>query len=145
MFCAEQGHWHLGTKARSHPYDQWRWRLQLALECRAWHPKHPGCAGHKVPVDQGFHRVRGSCERAGHHIDGLPGYATDYDHKMWPVNCMHIGDAHFKLTAQTTARLQLVLPITSGAQCQSQVSLPYFHDDIDVTDGGAEGSLKQKS
>lgn len=80
----------------------------------------------------------------GIHVDGMPGYATDYKHIMWPVGCAHIGNAHFKVTLQATAQLQLVLPTTSTAKCQSQVSLPYFHDDIDVTDGGVEGSLKQK-
>lgn len=80
----------------------------------------------------------------GINVAGLPGYATDYKHVMWPVGCMHLGDAHFKASVQATARVQLVLPKTLKAPCKSSVSLPYFHDDVDVTDGGFEGGLKQK-
>merc|ERR1712072_1267594 len=42
-----------------------------------------------------------------------------------------------------TAALQLVLPKTLKDPCTSQVTLPYFHDDISISDGGFEGDIKQ--
>jgi len=87
--------------------------------------------------------VGASVEIEGIAVDGLPGYATLYDHYMWPINCAHLGDAHFKADIQATAALQLVLPKTLSDPCTSEISLPFFHDDITITDGGWEGDIKQ--
>merc|ERR1711964_360186 len=54
-----------------------------------------------------------------------------------------MGDAHFTASVQATADVQLILPKTLSAPCQTQVTLPSFHDEISVTDGGWEGDIKR--
>lgn len=87
--------------------------------------------------------VGAGVEIEGIMINGLPGYATDYKHIMWPVGCAHVGDAHFKADIRATVAMKLVLPKTLHDKCTSSVSLPFFHDDITIKDGGWEGDIKQ--